>query len=817
MTDVYRQLQALTAQEADLNGQVDRLLASSRQLTRDLSKLGLVRATTSSLHVGASALLQSLDGSASTAERISSDVRQLDREQSRVKETLHYVEEVKELKRCARGLHAAMEAREWEQAAEFIHRASLVPAEIACGRFAAQMVPSTEAPLEPMETIQEASNQLVGLFEREFLAATKKRDLKEITRFFKLFPMIHKADRGLDLYAEFVSGIIAERAEAALHIASTSTSLYANLLTSLFEHIAKLLDLHAPLIHRFYGRDIDRVLGRVQVECDRQGIRILQTMLEDRAVKQKVNEVKTYSFSYLVQAFLSGAQAKIAASAAGAAQIPAEREVDSKQLDAVLSEMSICFSRWSLYRHFLAGLATDKAAPFVKESGIGVMMDKTCEPAYETLEGYFMRRSVERAFQLETTTQHEDETGLSYGVSSCVDDVMFILRKVTSRTVASGSPRLVTAMFGTCRRILEQDYAGVLGRRMQESQEKRQAPKPPVVGGPGGAARAAAAAELERRDRETYVDLLNGLGLGIGYVGKICDEHRRSPEVLRHKAVQDAQIAPTPAKSPAEELKMALELTMAAHPYDDILKAIDSLDSFKDRLNGGLEEGINLIYNVYVKHRIRPTLNDTFGSTTYTPTQQQFEDLTTDAAADLARRFAKSWDAMLGSFRPRRVKATSIAEEASSAYLSSVTPAGGSAGRSSQAQSQSQRGLSPKAYELLLRLVSRALVRVLEKRLIALRCNELGAIRLDRDVSAIVARVVLEAEYLPRVVVGKAGTEAVSAEATLRARFDRCREVCSVLTWDGDDNTAEELVEELGLDRLTAEEVEAIRREVLVR
>ncbi|BFZ58012.1 Golgi transport complex subunit 4 [Savitreella phatthalungensis] len=826
-TEVYRQLQELSLRESALANDVDRLLASSSQLSRDLSKLNLLRATTSSLQVGASALLSSLDGAAATAERISSSVRKLDAEQSRVKQTLHHVDEVKELRRCVRGLHEAMESRAWETAAEHIERAHAVPDDIARGGFAIQMVPTAEAPLEPMQTVREAADSLLVLFEREFQAAANKRDLQQITRFFKLFPQIHRPDRGLDLYAEFVSGIIAERAESALHVAAgPSTMLYAGLLTGLFEHIAKLLDMHAPLIHRFYGHNIDRVLDRVQVECDRQGIRILQTMFEDRGVKGKVAEVKTYSFSFLVSAFMSVNASSTSTTSGPASGLapPAEREVDSKQLDALLTELSVCCSRFTLYRDFVRRLATDKEAPFILASGLGNLVAKMCEPAYETLESYFMRRSVERAFQLETLVEHEDEE-TAYSVSSTVDDVMFILRKVTSRALATGLPKTVTSTFAAVRRIIEQDYAGMIGRRLQDAQSRMQQSAGGggvgigalrgagglVVGGPGGAARAAAAQETEKRDRQVYVELLNAVALAAEYVDKIAVEHAAGHDLARL-----SRDLPTDS------------------PHESCVRALEGLHTVRLRLSRALEEGINALYNHHIKNKVRPLVNDTFNGISYVLSAAQFEELgsaaegTPAAGGEVGRRFSAGWEAILAPLRPGR-PATSAA--------------------AIMAAKSTHHGLSPAGFDLLLRLSTRAFVRVLEKRIVGTRCNELGAIRLDRDISSIVKTCIAEASSIPRFQatvddiafyttpeIAKQPLQKQyhpSADAEIRQRFERCREVCSVLTWEADDEaeaTAQQdsqqqlqggsshrLIEELGLVKLSAEEVEAIRRECLIR
>lgn len=717
--EIYASLGDLTREEEALSLKVDKLLSNANNFSRSLQRLDVLLAQSQSLQVGSSYLLSTLEVTAAIAERISLNVRNLDAEQSRVKETLKYVEEVKELKACVLGLHQSMEAQDWEIAADFIHRASLVPHQIARGHFAAMMVPTAETPLSPADTISDASEQLYALFQREFTKAADNRDTQQITRFFKLFPQIDKANEGLDLYAAFVSSIIAERANQALNTASTSPNLYASLITALFENIAKLITNHSPLIIRFYGKNIDRVLEKVQVECDKQGILVLTTLTEDRQISKKISEIKSYSFSYLVQSLLPSSR--------DISQAPAEREVDSRALDALLSEISIIFARWSLYTNFLSHSSTTIDPSFVLESALSKFLNTKLESDYETMEAYFMRRSAERAFQLESTETSE----LGHQISSIVDDVMFILRKVTLRALSTCQPRTMSSIFAVARRIMEQDYAGVLGRRMQDLQNRIAGPKSGVV----------RSIEAEKRDRSAYCTLLNNLDMSADYITKIIAEHQVSP-------------------------------SLSGFPDKDAaLRVIEVLGTLNDRFLRGLEDGIAVLYNSFIKHRIRGLVNDIFTGSNYVLTQATFEESQTSNA-----------------FRAK------LTEEWNSLIIESF-----------------EGILSPTAYLALLKATIRAFVRVLEKKLLTLKCNELGAIRLDKDISGIIQIACAE-------------------HSGVRDRFDRVREISNVVNWSSDDQPedggnehgraggierdGEEIIRVLGLKKVGVEEVEMIRRVV---
>lgn len=240
-----------------------------------------------------------LSGAATTANRVSSAVKRLDVEQSRVKATLEVVEQVAELKSCVLGVTGSMGApQDWETAAGYLSRASKVPSEIIKGSFAEEMVPTAEVPDPPAITLENAAASLCGLFLREFEKAAAAGDGEKVTRFFKLFPLIGRTDVGLDVYGRYVCQGVAARAREAIAVkrgeggaggAGLGDFFYANAMTRLFEHIASIVEQHGGLVERHYGSGrMVRVIERLQVEADTQGGIIIDTFTDERIVDRKV-------------------------------------------------------------------------------------------------------------------------------------------------------------------------------------------------------------------------------------------------------------------------------------------------------------------------------------------------------------------------------------------------------------------------------------------------------------------------------------------------------------------------------------------------
>jgi conserved oligomeric Golgi complex subunit 4 len=223
--DVLHILDELLLQEAAVDAKLESLLDPNNQL--DLIALTTLQSTVN-IEEQILQLNERIGPTAETASGLSDRVKKLDIEQARIKESLKYVEDVQELKvpslyntmtnsqSCVLGVYDAMEKQDWDEAATFLHQASLLDISIVNGPLAMSAVPTSEIPDPPTVYLSQASDALFKLFLREFDEAAKLKDEQRITRFFRLFPLIGKENEGLDIYGRFVCGIIAGRSRAAM-------------------------------------------------------------------------------------------------------------------------------------------------------------------------------------------------------------------------------------------------------------------------------------------------------------------------------------------------------------------------------------------------------------------------------------------------------------------------------------------------------------------------------------------------------------------------------------------------------------------------
>ena len=369
--EIRAALSQLRIREAAVTAQLDGLLASQKDFQRELQRIDFLRAGLSNQNSKARAIRNGMvANAAASANKISSSVRRLDLEQSRVKATLEVVDQVAELKACVLGVVGSMGApQDWETAASYLSRASKIPREVIDGPFAARIVPTAEVPDAPNITLENSSESLCGLFLREFEKAVKESNGGKITRFFKLFPLIGKSDVGLDIYGRYVCQGVADRARSNLHAGTGGNQskdgfFYATALTKLFEHVAQIIDSHGSLIDRHYGKGkTTRVIERLQVEADVQGGIILDTWADERQIDRKLTDIRSYAFTFLVQSFLPVQHTGTPRSSSPANQAiqrnSEDEEVNMKEVDALLNEMVIMLGKWSLYIRFIA----DKCKP----------------------------------------------------------------------------------------------------------------------------------------------------------------------------------------------------------------------------------------------------------------------------------------------------------------------------------------------------------------------------------------------------------------------------------------------------------------------
>ncbi|KAF1983571.1 COG4-domain-containing protein [Aulographum hederae CBS 113979] len=738
VAEIKATLANLNRREALVTGRLNSLVASQKDLSRELGRLDLLRAQLGTQVVNTRAISNGmLSDAAGTAHRISGAVKRLDQEQANVKATLDVVEQVAELKACVLGVHGSMGApQDWETAAGYLNRASTIPADVIDGTFAEEIVPTAEVPDPPRVTLDHAAESLCALFLREFEKATKDADGARVTRFFKLFPLIGRSDVGLDAYGRYVCHGVAARARTNLNTSSARKEgyFYANTLTKLFEHIAQIVDGHLPLVERHYGPGMMvKVIERLQIEADVQGGIVLDTWSEDRVIDRKLTDIKSYAFSFLVQSFLP-AQKPAAGTprsmspakgvSAAAARNSEDEGVNMKEVDALLGETAVMLGRWALYTRFLAsksmppeisssnGITPMTMPPYLATSMLQKKVSNLLIEPFNTMSTFYFRRSVEKAFQLDEspsdlTLNPTKPLGASPPfVTSAVDDVMYIVAQVVQRTLATSQRAVVTNVIPTLARVLGSDFIGMIQRKMRDESYPK----------------AAIAGSLPPEDKIiAFLVLCNNLDIATDYIHRIVSQHLGSSQQNPHD------------QNPPTSLADTFPFNHDAQVVSNSLSAMES--SFAAKSSDLLSDGIQVLFHQVMKPRMRHILSETFRDIDYAPdpsdTAEDSKDDPTDGDVVKAR-FERGWLALTKPLK---------------------------------------RILTPSNFERLLTESTRYLSKALENRIWGLygKISEFGAVRLERDVGGLVQAAVAGGRY------------------GLRDAFARCVQVTLVLNLEAEE------------------------------
>lgn len=709
----------LQSRHAAVTGELDDALDAHTQLVRQLSRLDLARARLGTLSNSARSLSNTqLAPAAATATKLSDAVSRLDTEQERVKATLAVVEQVSELKACVLGVVGSMGAlQDWETAAEYISRASKIPKEVVESGFAEDNVPTAEVPEPPATTLDEAAKSLCRLFLKEFDAATQEGDGAKITRFFKMFPLIGRSKEGLDAYGRYVTQGVAIRARGRLQgvTAATDGFGYVNALTKLFEHIAQVVDGHSPLVQRHYGAGtMIKVIQHLHVEAaDVQGGIILDTWNDERTIDRKLTDVKSYAYNFLVQSFLPAQRnlnpQRTSSPAPGAKGRPTadpqqDDGIEMKDIDQVLSEITSMLSHWSLYVRFISSrsslddeeqdnpesgmmieeseLPALKTPDFLLQSNLPKKVSRFLIEPFNHFSTFFLRRSVEKAFQLEekpsdlTLDPNRPLRGNPPFITSAVDDVMYMVNQVLQRSLATSQAAVVSSTIASISRILGGDFIGMTQRKMRDESY----PKAAIQG-----------ARPPEDKVLTFLVLMNNLDVAVDYLKRIVKSH----------LPDEADLARANGHGPR-----ALEDLFPMGDDALVVKtALTNMETtFSAKATALVEDGSSVLFSHVLQPLMRPYLADIFRDADYSIDEDEDSRKAQDDSDDEGNK---------------------IGNKAHIGWLARMKPL--------------KRMLTEKNTERLVTISVSYLGNLLEKRIWTYhgKVSELGGVRLESDVADI--------------------------------------------------------------------------------
>jgi hypothetical protein len=236
--------------------------------------------------------------------------------------------------------------------------------------------------------------------------------------------------------------------------------------------------------------------------------------------------------------------------------------------------------------------------------------------SFESLETFFFRRSVEKAFQLDEPSSHQSGPP----TTSVIDDVMFVLRKVLDRAMGTGDAQLVKTICANTRRILDLDFAGVIKRRATMDSQRN-------LSGSGKD-------DVGRREKiRAFVAGLNNLDISSESVYALTEGYIGGNLDGIFPFGDQAEIAKV-ALLNVGNLKERFDSYLHVYPLQILLT---------------WQEGLATLFAQLVKPGIKNLVNEMFSGVQYVLTQQEYDELVSEEV--VTRRFAHGWDALILPFK----------------------------------------------------------------------------------------------------------------------------------------------------------------------
>lgn len=199
-----------------------------------------------------------------------------------------------------------------------------------------------------------------------------------------------------------------------------------------------------------------------------------------------------------------------------------------------------------------------------------------------------------------------DEYDSSTGeTSSCVDDVFFILKKVTNRCISTAHLDTITSMINLIIKVIDSEYIEFFQRKMSTA----------FSGHESGNSKAVELAKL------AYMVVLNNLDVSALYIQRLSDE----------------------------ALKHADKNLIDGEEYQRLEKALTQLGGMSDKMKKRLNAGLEQLFVQTLKPRIRPLYQEAYRDVKYVLDEDEYNEA--DSNDLFVRRFTQGFSKLIDIYR----------------------------------------------------------------------------------------------------------------------------------------------------------------------
>ena len=584
LDDIQAAYDALSLEEETVVTELDEIVTSGATLDQRLVTIANLSPQLDDVHEDCQQLDQLIAYTCGLAEKVSFKVRQLDQAKTRVAECQQRVHDLIDLKLCSEGVVTALSEEDYEKAAAHIHRFLAMDESIL--RCTPGPQGGSGVGLEGnIATLHDAEVRLKGIVARKFDEAVKDEDLASIERFFKLFPLLGLHNDGLRNFTDFLCTKLAANSKKNLKQAldtppggARANIILADTLTLLFEGVARIIEIHQPLIETYYGPGkVFDAIKTLQKECDVQAGEIFTQVRKRRGIRDKVAKLHTPAIS-------------------------------AREVEGVLGELCLLQARVEMYNRFvrkrvLADFEVSEADEKVRAANMSdvdrmlAMSDlaKFSQESlgdYIALEQFFMSENVKLAISLDSSEQDQLTT-------SMLDDVFFIVKKCVGRGISSQNVDCICAVLNNAVTLLESDFiktfqetikAGLPNTYLDQAYS--------VLHSATGAKLAVADTD---KQKQQFLSYLNNAESGLEYITRL-------------QTSIGSELSSLQASS-----------SLSSKQTDKISSCMTGLPAVQTRLRATLDSGLAALRTSVVKPRVKPWV-DGFCLVTHNLTDEMFSD-----------------------------------------------------------------------------------------------------------------------------------------------------------------------------------------------
>lgn len=512
LNDINRILHETIAKERSIENELDQLLGKRVDLERSFLLLNTPTAETLELvHADCEQLLAGVQGTAQLATRISSKVRTLDLAQTRVQDALGKIKAILDRTNCINGVQAAMEAEDFEAAANYIGTFFELEAKMSVHSSQYALAVDDGQEDAQRQVLLQARTKLEEVVDKQLEEAVARRDQIAVLRFAKLYKPLGKQAEGLRRFVEFMRLSVAGRArtlytQVAEQLDADKKVDFHAAVSALFKDLALALEEHEGFVREAFGSaGVLEAASGLQAECDTHGARLLARFAEARRVDRMVSEVR-------------GRKRPVGAASGAGAAGGKDGGPDPRQVDVLLQELLRLCQLAEEYNQFMLGkmreggqLTTARETSF--RSGPFNIAVRELLGQYMALEEFYMNATCSLAVTI-------DEVPPQALTSSLVDDVFFILRKCGMRALASGSVQCCAALLAELNNVVANTLRDALAARLAPGPARLLAAAP-AADSPGGMAAVAGPAAAGATE---HCVALNNSDVSSEYVVKLRTE-----------------------------------------------------------------------------------------------------------------------------------------------------------------------------------------------------------------------------------------------------------------------------------------------------